>query len=395
MKSLWKDRSYMLLWGGQGISWVGTEISGIAMPLIVLALTKSPALAGAIAAMRGITYVLLAIPAGYILDKWNRRNIMIAGNLGSGLAMLSVAIGLFFKQLTVVELFILMAIEGGCFVFANVGRFSARRFLVAPEQLHEAVAQDSIVEHFALMVGPSFGGFLFQTVGPIISFIADAFSYFINAIALSLITSPLSVQNSLSQSGLKDGLKEAARWLWKQHTYRFFLVLSWTRTVVVSALPLLIIVLAKQLHASATTIGIILAISAAAGIIGSFIAGKLAIRYNRYDALVVTGTLYTIIILFYLFASNIAILTAVTALLFALFPSFYVITGRIAGDIPHHIQGRVTSLSRSGDFISYSVGLFLVGFALQFLGNAWTIGILFLLLAIFTLATFGNKNLLS
>lgn len=46
-------------------------------------------------------------------------------------------------------------------------------------------------------------------------------------------------------------------------------------------------------------------------------------------------------------------------------------------------------------FISYSVGLFLVGFTLQFLGNAWTISILFLLLAIFTLATFWNKNLLS
>src|ERR1700731_1532263 len=91
MKPLWKNRNYMLLWGGQGISWLGTEISGIAMPLLILALTGSPALAGAIGAMRGITFVLFAIPAGYILDKWNRRNIMIAGNLGSGLAMLSVA----------------------------------------------------------------------------------------------------------------------------------------------------------------------------------------------------------------------------------------------------------------------------------------------------------------
>jgi predicted MFS family arabinose efflux permease len=309
--------------------------------------------------------------------------------------MLSVDFGLFLKQLTVVELFILMSIEGGCFVFANIGRFSARRFLVDPEQLHEAVAQDSIIEHFALMIGPSLGGFLYQAVGAIISFLADALSYFINAIALSLITSPLSVDNSLTQSSLEDGLKEAAHWIWSQHVCRFYLVLSWTRTIVISALPLLIIVLAKQLHASATTIGIILAISAAAGIVGSFISGKLVTKYNRYDALVVTGTLYTIITALYIFASNIFILTTITALLFALFPSFYIITGRIAGEIPHHIQGRVTSLSRSGDFISYSVGLFLVGFTLQFLGNAWTIVILFLLLAIFTLATFWNKKLLS
>src|SRR5216683_312094 len=112
MRPLWKQRNYMLLSGGKGISWIGTEISGIAMPLIVLALTGSPALAGAIGSMRGVTYLLFAIPAGYILDKWNRRNIMIAGNLGSGLAMLSVSIGLVWKHLTVVELFILMGIEG-------------------------------------------------------------------------------------------------------------------------------------------------------------------------------------------------------------------------------------------------------------------------------------------
>ena len=131
MKPLWKNRNYMLLWGGQGISWLGTEISGIAMPLIILTLTGSPALAGAIGAMRGITYVLLAIPAGYVLDRWNRRNIMIVGNLGSGLAMLSVSVGLLLKHLSVPNLFILMGIEGGCFVFANIGRFSARRFLVS------------------------------------------------------------------------------------------------------------------------------------------------------------------------------------------------------------------------------------------------------------------------
>src|SRR5262245_29129051 len=101
MQPLWKQRNYMLMWIGQGLSWLGTEISGIAMPLVVLSLTGSAALAGSIVAMRGVTYVLLAIPAGYILDRWNRRNIMLAGNAGSGLAMLVVAIGLFFHRLTI------------------------------------------------------------------------------------------------------------------------------------------------------------------------------------------------------------------------------------------------------------------------------------------------------
>ena len=395
MKPLWKNRNYMLLWGGQGISWLGTEISGIAMPLIILTLTGSPALAGAIGAMRGITYVLLAIPAGYVLDRWNRRNIMIVGNLGSGLAMLSVSVGLLLKHLSVPTLFILMGIEGGCFVFANIGRFSARRFLVSTERLHSAAAQDSMVEHLALMIGPSLGGFLYQTVGAVISFLADAMSYFINVVALSLINSSLSVQHTLSETNLIEGLKEGAFWLWRQKLYKLFLLLSYARGIVTAALSLLIIVVAKQLHATALTIGIILAISAGAGIVGSAFFGKIARKYNRYSALSVTGIACTVVFFCYLFASNLTILTLITAFLFALLPSFYIICGGIAGEIPHHIQGRITSITRSGDFLVYSFGLSLVGFTLQYAGDTWTILIFFLLLAIFTGVTIANKGLLS
>ncbi len=62
-KPLWKQRDFMLLWYGQLVSWMGTEVSGIALPLVVLALTGSPAQAGRVAAIRGLAYVFWAIPA--------------------------------------------------------------------------------------------------------------------------------------------------------------------------------------------------------------------------------------------------------------------------------------------------------------------------------------------
>jgi MFS family permease len=393
MQPLWKQRNYMLLWAGQGLSWLGTEISGIAMPLVILTLTRSAALAGSIVAMRGVTYVLLAIPAGYILDRWNRRNIMLAGNAGSGFAMLIVAIGLRSHRLSIVELFILMGIEGGCFVFANIGRFSSRRFLVANEQLPQAVAQDSIIEHFALLVGPSFGGFLYQTAGAVFSFAADSLSYFLNIVALLLINSPLSVPDTLKNTHMRRGLKEAWEWLWNHRLYRLFIILSWIRTLAISALSLLVIVLARGLRASAATIGIVLAISAVAGIIGSAFFGKIASQYNRYISLVITSLLSAFVFLLYILATNIVMLTAVTALLFALPPSFYIICGNISGEIPRGIQGRVASITRSGDFLSYSASLFLVGFALQFLGNNWTVIWLFVLLLVFNIIVVANKKL--
>src|SRR6266571_9196038 len=89
-ESLLKNRNFMLLWSGQLVSWVGTEITNIALPLIVLALTGSTIQAGSVAAIRGAVYALWAIPAGALIDRWNRKTVLVIANLGSGLAIGSI-----------------------------------------------------------------------------------------------------------------------------------------------------------------------------------------------------------------------------------------------------------------------------------------------------------------
>ncbi len=54
---LWKNRDYVLLWCGQTVNVIGTQVSQIAFPLLVLALTRSPAQAGFVAA-RTVPYLL-------------------------------------------------------------------------------------------------------------------------------------------------------------------------------------------------------------------------------------------------------------------------------------------------------------------------------------------------
>ena len=54
---LWRNRSYMLLWSGQAVSTIGTEISTVAFPLLVLFVTNSPAQAGLMGAVRALPYL--------------------------------------------------------------------------------------------------------------------------------------------------------------------------------------------------------------------------------------------------------------------------------------------------------------------------------------------------
>src|SRR5579859_561806 len=143
-KSLWKNRNFLLLWSGQFVSWVGTEISGIALPLLILALTGSPAQAGFIAGIRGVVYVVWAIPAGALIDRWDRRTVMVISNLGSGFAMGSIFFALLFNLLTIFQLYVACAIEGSFFVFANLSRFAAFPRVVPADQIPAATARTSV-----------------------------------------------------------------------------------------------------------------------------------------------------------------------------------------------------------------------------------------------------------
>ena len=74
---LWKNRDYMLLWGGQVVSTLGSSATAIVYPLLILSLTDSPAAAGFAAALRAAPYLIFSLPVGALIDRWERKRTMI------------------------------------------------------------------------------------------------------------------------------------------------------------------------------------------------------------------------------------------------------------------------------------------------------------------------------
>src|SRR5215472_15751853 len=87
---LWRNPDYLLLWGGQIISEIGSRASLLAFPLLMLALTGSPAQAGLLGALRGLPYLLFCLPAGALIDRWNRKRVMLLSDAGRALALGSI-----------------------------------------------------------------------------------------------------------------------------------------------------------------------------------------------------------------------------------------------------------------------------------------------------------------
>jgi len=70
--ALWRNRDYMLLWSGQLVSTLGSSASGIVFPLLILAITSSPAAAGIAGALSMLPYLFFSLPAGALIDRWDR-----------------------------------------------------------------------------------------------------------------------------------------------------------------------------------------------------------------------------------------------------------------------------------------------------------------------------------
>ena len=86
---LWRNRDYMLLWSGQTVSLVGTVISQTAFPLLVWDLTHSAAQVGLVGGLGTLPYVVLSLLAGALIDRWDRKRVMILCDTGRALNLVS------------------------------------------------------------------------------------------------------------------------------------------------------------------------------------------------------------------------------------------------------------------------------------------------------------------
>jgi MFS family permease len=124
----------MLLWSGQLVSTLGSAASGIVFPLLILAITNSPAAAGIAGALFMLPYALFSLPAGALVARWDRRRVMIWCDIGRAVLFASIPVALAFNVLTVWQLYVNAFLEGTLFVFFSIAEVAALPRVVSRTQ---------------------------------------------------------------------------------------------------------------------------------------------------------------------------------------------------------------------------------------------------------------------
>src|ERR671933_766707 len=98
---LWRHADFLKLWSAQSISSLGTQISGIALPLVALyALHATAFQVAALGTVEFLPFLLFTLPAGVWVDRLRRRAILIVGDVGRGLILVSVPVAYALDALT-------------------------------------------------------------------------------------------------------------------------------------------------------------------------------------------------------------------------------------------------------------------------------------------------------
>ena len=380
--ALWHQGEYLLLWGAQVVSNLGSYATGIIYPLLVLALTQSPTQVGIVSALRIGPYLMLSLPVGALIDRWNRRRVMLVCDVGRAIAVGSLPLALAFGVLTMGQVYLVAVIEGTLMVFFNIAETAALPRVVATVQLPQAVAQNQVGFAAASIAGPAIGTWLYAVLGKGWPFAVNALCFAVSATAIWRLRARFDPAPAAGHPDLRREIAEGLRWLWNDRLVRRMALITGVSNGVQAAIPLLLIVLAQSRGASESQIGLIFSQAGVGGMVGALVGGLAQRRFSF--GTVIVGTLVVQALLFPLFgiAAGAWTLGLVFGAMQFFGPIYNVVqfSYRIAR-IPDALQGRVNSSFRLIAFVLNPVGSLVCGVLIERAGAVWGLGFFAVVLA--------------
>lgn len=374
---LWRNRNYMLLWSGQMISMTGSQVSTLAFPLLVLALTNSPAQAGVVGALRGLPFALLSLPAGALIDRWDRKKVMLFCDSGRALAMASIPVALWLGNLSFLQLCLVALFEGTLMTFFSIAEMTCLPHVVPREQLPSATAQNQAIDSTSWTLGPFLGGLLYG-VSRSVPFLVNAITFACSVLGLLLVRARFQGERSQSEQHIWREIGEGIAWTWRNSLLRFLALLGFFLVMPSIGFSLILIALAQNQHVSSLMIGILFASGGVGSILGALLTPVLQRRFTFGQLTISSAWIWALSWLTLAVAPNPFILGIANAVSFIIVPIYLSVqfSYRLL-IVPDHLQGRVQSVYRLLSFGSQPIGMALTGFLIQWLGPVWTVVVLF------------------
>ncbi|MBD3168109.1 MAG: MFS transporter [candidate division Zixibacteria bacterium] len=219
---LWNKNS-ILLWQGLLVSAVGSVVYEIALGFWVLAVTGSTALMGTLMAASAAPRIILSPFAGVLVDRSDRRWILVIMDFIRGVAVVGVAIAAYAGTIEIWMVFAAGVVIGVCGAFFQPAVGSAIPDLVPKTKIVQANSFFGMIHSFSGIIGNSAGGFLYALLGAPLMFLVNGISYIFSAVTELFISIPRIPARAVKVT-FWDDLKSGLRFAWDIAGLRFLLI---------------------------------------------------------------------------------------------------------------------------------------------------------------------------
>ena len=272
-RQLAHNRDFTALWTGEAVSQLGSSVSMFAFPLVGYSLTGSAVLAGLPLAAFLLGMVAALLPAGVVVDRTDRKKLMLAAS-GCGVLVygsVAVAAGLGgLGGLTIGHLMAAALLTGvGAGVFGPA-EASAVRSVVAQDELPTALSQNQARRHMADLVGGPLGAAMYS-VSKVLPFVFDAVTFLISFVTLLRIRTDLSPVPRPKRRVRAD-LAEGLRYVWVRPYFRTMMAFGALSNLAVNAVFFVAILRLVQQGVHPAAIGVIDMLAGLGGILGALAA---------------------------------------------------------------------------------------------------------------------------
>ncbi|MFC0509037.1 MFS transporter [Micromonospora costi] len=278
----WRSGDFRLLVAGQTVTQLGTDVTGLAFPLIaVLLLDATPWQLGALVAVQNGAFLLVGVPAGVWLDRRRLRPVLIVSDLVRCAALVTVTVAAALSWLTLPLLMATAAVMGVMRVLFDIGHQSYLPTVLGRRHLLEGNSAVETVRSSGQVAGPSLGGWLTQLAGATNTLLVDAASFLVSAACLARIRTREPAPRRTGRAGPVHEAREGLRLVLANPVLRAIAVTSaLSNLLFAAATALLVLFLVDTAGFAPGTAGMLMSAAPAAALLGAATATRLARRFG-------------------------------------------------------------------------------------------------------------------
>jgi MFS family permease len=247
--------NFALLLSGQFISQLGDRVAMVAFPWLVWDTTRSALSMATVLALFTLPYVLFGAVAGGVLDRLDRRGVMVAADIARGGLVLAVPL---VAQHSIVGVYALAFLTSCATVFFDPGLMALLPDIVPGEELLRANSILSASEHITEVLGYAAAGFLMGLLAMRTAFTIDAMTFGVSAVTLLAITldrkdraerRPGCGEGGAARPTFRDQIREGVSYLVRHAGLRANTILAVAAVAGVGAsYPLTFLLAARHFH---------------------------------------------------------------------------------------------------------------------------------------------------